>query len=61
MNRPPSWPTSMRLEGVGRVGSMVRDIAGFSSYNIGLNDNGQVVFPATIDGTPCPVLASLKP
>jgi hypothetical protein len=53
--------TGMMLEGVGQVGPMVRDIAGFSSYNIGLNDNGQVVFPATIDGTPCLVLASLKP
>jgi hypothetical protein len=53
--------TGATLEGVGQVGPMVKDVAGFSGYNIGLNDNGQVVFPATIDGTQCLILASPKP
>jgi hypothetical protein len=53
--------TGANIEGLGQVGAMARDVAGFASYHLGLNDKGQVVFPATVDGAVNLVVATPTP
>jgi hypothetical protein len=42
--------TGDNLPGVGTVTGLGRDGSGFDGYNIGINNNGDVMFPAQIDG-----------
>jgi hypothetical protein len=42
--------TGDNLPGVGTVTGLARDGSGFDGYNVAINNNGDVLFPAQIDG-----------